>query len=73
VKDRRTLVMIAILVVLGVIGAFYAFAERDNSAEGGSFALGGAAIVALLLLAFVGAGASRNKRVVRDEEERKDG
>jgi hypothetical protein len=74
VKDRRTLIMLALLLVLGVAGAAYLFGGDDSQGSGGGgsgggIAMGSVAVLSLILLALVSAGASRSKRVVRDEEE----
>jgi drug/metabolite transporter (DMT)-like permease len=72
VKDRRTLVMLAAIAILAVLAGFYLFgAGEDGETHGWAYPAG--AILLLLLLVGMSAGASRNRRVVRDEEERKDG
>lgn len=71
-KDRRALVLIAMIAVLAVLAGFYLFgAGEDGETRGWAFPAG--AVLLLLVLAGVSAGGSRGKRVVRDEEERKDG
>jgi hypothetical protein len=72
VKDRRTIAMIAMLVLVGAAGALYFFAGRGDApgGEGGGGSVGGAgAGLILLLLVAASAGASRRKRVLRDREE----
>ncbi|HWH17507.1 MAG TPA: hypothetical protein VNT77_04100 [Allosphingosinicella sp.] len=70
-RDRRTIVMSVLLVLVAVLGGFYLFANRDSGSGGWGMPAG--AILLLLLLAGASAGASRRRRIVRDEEERKDG
>jgi hypothetical protein len=71
VRDRRSLVIIALSAVVAVLGGVYAFTHRDG--EGSGWVMPAAAILILIALGGISAGASRNKRVVRDEEERQDG
>jgi peptidoglycan/LPS O-acetylase OafA/YrhL len=66
-RDRRTLAMLALLILLVALGAAYLFLHRDG--EAGGWGLPAAAVVLLVLLVAVSAGASRGRRVVRDEEE----
>ena len=66
-KDRRTIAMLAVLVLVAVLGGAYIFVSRDG--ESGGWAMPAGAVLLLLLLAGASAGASRRKRVVRDEEE----
>jgi peptidoglycan/LPS O-acetylase OafA/YrhL len=68
VKDRRTLVLAFAVVLLAVLAGFYLFGSGEDGETRG-WALPAGAILLLLVLAGASAGASRDRRVVRDEEE----
>jgi hypothetical protein len=73
-RDGRTLAMIAVTVLVGVLAIVYVVFNRDG--ESGGWAMPAGAALLLILLVVVSAGASRRRRVVRDEEdigERKEG
>ena len=73
-RDRRTLVMLALIVAVAAMGALYLFTPDDRADGTMVRTLGGiGAVLVLLLLVALASGASRGKRVVRDEEERSDG
>jgi peptidoglycan/LPS O-acetylase OafA/YrhL len=68
-KDRRTLVMLALLVVLAALGALYLFTP-DDRADGTTVRMiaGIGAVLALLLLVASASGGSRGKRPTRDDD-----
>jgi len=70
-RDHRTWVMIAVLALVAVLAGVYLFVDPDAETRG--WVVPSIAVLLLLLLAGVAAGGSRGKRVVRDEEDRKDG
>jgi peptidoglycan/LPS O-acetylase OafA/YrhL len=68
VKDRRAILLIAVIALLAVLAGFYLLgAGEDGETRGWAFPAG--AVLLLLLIAGASAGASRGKRAVRDEEE----
>jgi hypothetical protein len=70
-KDRRTVAMLAVLVLVVALGIAYLFVDADGASRG--WLLPAAGNLLLLLNVGVSAGARRARRVVRDEEERDDG
>ncbi|MGZ8287497.1 MAG: hypothetical protein ACXW27_15635 [Allosphingosinicella sp.] len=73
-KDRRTLVMLALTVAVVAVGALYLFTPDDRADGTAVRTFGGiGAAVVLLLLVVLASGSSRPKPDVRDEEERQDG
>ncbi len=71
-RDRRTIVMLAAIALVAVLAGFYLLTAGDDGETRGWLVPAGAVLL-LLLLAGASAGASRSRRVVRDEEERADG
>ncbi|HYW15659.1 MAG TPA: hypothetical protein VE891_05845 [Allosphingosinicella sp.] len=67
--DRRTFVMLALLVVVMALGALYMFTP-DDSADGTTVrTIGGiGAALALLLLVASTSGGNRGKRPTRDDD-----
>ena len=70
-RDSRTWVMVAVLALVAVLAGVYLFVDPDTETRG--WVVPSIAVLLLLLLAGVAAGGSRGRRVIRDEEERKDG